>query len=74
MSRRRVLPRLLVLATVAAAALWGRINREHFDPETLRAGLEALGLWAPAAYLGLYVVGAVAFLPVSFFWLLGGAL
>jgi uncharacterized membrane protein YdjX (TVP38/TMEM64 family)/rhodanese-related sulfurtransferase len=40
----------------------------------LDAFLGALGLWAPAGYVVLYVLGAIAFVPGAAFALAGGAL
>lgn len=35
--------------------------------------IRSLGLWAPLAFLGLYTVGAIFFLPGTIFTLIGGA-
>lgn len=71
---RRLLPRLLVLAGVAAAVLWAALNREQLDPQALDAWLSGMGIWAPVVYVALYAAGTVAFLPGSLFALVGGAL
>jgi uncharacterized membrane protein YdjX (TVP38/TMEM64 family)/rhodanese-related sulfurtransferase len=71
---RQLLPRLLLLGGVAAAILWAALNRDRLDLEALDAWLSGLGLLAPLAYLGLYAVGTIAFLPGVLFALAGGAL
>lgn len=67
-------PRILLVLAVAAAAVWAALNRDRLDPAALDAQVAALGPWAPAAYLALYALGAVAFLPGTLFALAGGAL
>ena len=74
MSLRRSLPRLLLVGSICAAILWTAFNQQRLDPAQLDAQLSALGPWAPIAYLAVYAVGAVAFLPGSLFALAGGAL
>lgn len=74
MSVQRLLPRLLLLLSVAAAIAWAAFNRDRLGFEALDAWLSGLGLLAPFAYLGLYAVGTIAFLPGTLFALAGGAL
>lgn len=74
MNARRGLPRLLLLVGIAAAILWAALNRDQMDLEALDAWLSGLGLLVPLAYLGLYAVGTVAFLPGALFALAGGSL
>ncbi|MET4735712.1 putative membrane protein YdjX (TVP38/TMEM64 family)/rhodanese-related sulfurtransferase [Thalassospira sp. MBR-102] len=74
MNARQLLPRLLLLVGVAAAILWAALNRDRLDLEALDAWLSGFGLLAPLAYLGLYAVGTIAFLPGALFALAGGAL
>ncbi|MBI1260609.1 MAG: sulfurtransferase [Rhizobiales bacterium] len=74
MNARRVLPRLVLFASVIAAIVWAALDRDRLDLEALDAWLSGLGLLAPLAYLGLYAVGAIAFLPGALFALAGGAL
>ena len=74
MSAQRLLPRVLLLLGVAGVIAWAAINRDRLDLEALDAWLSGLGLLAPFAYLGLYAVGTIAFLPGALFALAGGAL
>ena len=74
MSARQLLPRLVLLAGVIAAILWAALNRDRLDLAALDAWLSGLGFVAPLAYLGLYAVGTIAFLPGAIFALAGGAL
>jgi uncharacterized membrane protein YdjX (TVP38/TMEM64 family)/rhodanese-related sulfurtransferase len=71
---RQLLPRLVLLAGVIAAILWAALNRDRLDLAALDAWLSGLGFVAPLAYLGLYAVGTIAFLPGALFALAGGAL
>jgi uncharacterized membrane protein YdjX (TVP38/TMEM64 family)/rhodanese-related sulfurtransferase len=71
---RQVLPRLVLLAGVIAAIVWAALNRDRLDLAALDAWLSGLGFVAPLAYLGLYAVGTIAFLPGALFALAGGAL
>jgi uncharacterized membrane protein YdjX (TVP38/TMEM64 family)/rhodanese-related sulfurtransferase len=73
-SARQLLPRLVLLAGVIAAIVWAALNRDRLDLAALDAWLSGLGFVAPLAYLGLYAVGTIAFLPGALFALAGGAL
>jgi uncharacterized membrane protein YdjX (TVP38/TMEM64 family)/rhodanese-related sulfurtransferase len=73
-SVRRLVPRVTLLALLAAAVIWATFNRDRLDPALIDTGLSGLGLWAPVAYVGLYAAGTVIFLPGSLFALAGGAL
>ncbi|MCR5857399.1 VTT domain-containing protein [Mesorhizobium sp. J428] len=74
MNVRQVLPRLILLIGVIAAIIWAALNRDRLDLAALDAWLSGLGFVAPLAYLGLYAVGTIAFLPGALFALAGGAL
>lgn len=74
MSRSRLIPRLLLLAGIAGAALWVGVHRDQIDPATLDAWLDGRGIWATAGYVALYAAGAIVFLPGSLFAVAGGAL
>ena len=67
MNARHLLPRLLLLAGLAAAITWAAVNRDRLDLAALDAWLSELGLLAVLAYLGLYAAGTVAFLPGALF-------
>ncbi|HEV2548899.1 MAG TPA: VTT domain-containing protein [Stellaceae bacterium] len=69
---RRVLPRIGVALLLAVAIAWAVANRQQFGGFAL--GVGALGAWAPLAYIGLYVVATILFLPGSVLGLAGGAL
>ncbi|WP_163271058.1 VTT domain-containing protein [Chelativorans alearense] len=74
MNARRLLPRLVLLAGLAAVIIWAALNRDRLDLAALDTWLSGLGLLAPLAYLALFAVGTVAFLPGALFALAGGAL
>lgn len=73
MTLSRLAPRLLLLAGLAGAALWVGLERGRLEPEAFDAWLAQLGPWGPVAYVALYVVGTVAFVPGTLFALAGGA-
>lgn len=74
MSMRRILPRLALALLLVAAAAWAAIHRDQLNLATLDAWLGSLGLWAPLAYVILYALATVAFVPGLIFALAGGAL
>ena len=74
MNARQVLPRLVLLAGVIVAIIWAALNRDQLDLDALDAWFSGLGFVAPLAYLGLYAVGTIVFLPGALFALAGGAL
>lgn len=74
MAARRWIPRLVLVAGVAAAIVWAALNRDRLDPAAIDAWLAPLGAWAPLAHIAVYVVATVVFLPGSLFSLAGGAL
>lgn len=59
---------------VAALIAAGIFYRGAFDPAGLDAFVSGLGSAAPAAFVVLYALGAIAFAPGSLFALAGGAL
>ena len=74
MSRQRLVGRLVLFVVILAAIAWGVWHRELFEPAALNAWLRRLGIFAPAAFIALYAVGTVVFLPGWVFSLVGGAL
>ncbi|HKJ70167.1 MAG TPA: VTT domain-containing protein, partial [Gammaproteobacteria bacterium] len=60
----------LLLAVVAA----GLVYRDQINPADIEAWIRGAGALAPLLFLGLYVIGAVAFIPGSVLTLAGGAL
>jgi uncharacterized membrane protein YdjX (TVP38/TMEM64 family)/rhodanese-related sulfurtransferase len=67
-------PRLVLAVLLLAAIGWAAANRQHLGGEALEAAIGNLGAWAPLAYMGLYIVATVLFLPGSLLGLAGGAL
>ncbi|MGX1500924.1 putative membrane protein YdjX (TVP38/TMEM64 family)/rhodanese-related sulfurtransferase [Labrenzia sp. MBR-25] len=74
MNARRLLPRVLLLLGILTATFWAALLRDRLNLEALDAWLSGLGFWTPLAFLGLYAVGTVAFVPGTLFALAGGAL
>ena len=74
MSARRFLPRVAVALLLVAAATAAWFNRDQINLAAFDAWLGSVGLWAPIAYVILYAVGTVAFVPGMIFALAGGAL
>ncbi len=74
MIRQHVLPRL-ALATVLLTAIGAAVvNRHYFDLATVEQAVARWGAWAPAAYIGFYIVATVVFLPGSILTLAAGAI
>jgi uncharacterized membrane protein YdjX (TVP38/TMEM64 family)/rhodanese-related sulfurtransferase len=71
---RAALPRLLLGLAIAGAAVWLALNRDRLDPALIQGWISSLGLWAPLAYVALFAVGAILFVPGAIFGLAGGAL
>ena len=74
MSLQRTLPRLVFALLLAAGIAWAIANRQRFDVGAIEAAMHGMGAWAPLAYMGLYAVATVLFLPGSLLGLAGGAL
>ncbi len=70
----RRLARLALLVLLAGAIAWALAYREALDPAALEAELRGYGVWAPAVFVALYVLGTVLFLPGAVFALASGAL
>jgi uncharacterized membrane protein YdjX (TVP38/TMEM64 family) len=68
------LPRLGVAAAIAATIAWAAIHRAQFTPERLEASLRALGPWAPLAFVLIYTLAALLFVPGSVITIASGAL
>jgi uncharacterized membrane protein YdjX (TVP38/TMEM64 family) len=71
---RRTLPRAALALALGVAIVWLAAHRSYFAAGHLEAQLQELGLWAPAAFVALYAVATVLFVPGSVMTLLGGAL
>lgn len=74
MNARRLLPRVVLGLAVAVAIAVALAYRERVDAAAFEAWLAGFGVLAPLAYLALYTVGTIAFLPAVLFALAGGAL
>lgn len=74
MNVRQVVPRLIIFVSLTATIFWVAVNRDQLDFATIDTWLAGLGIVAPLAYLALYSVGTIAFLPGAIFALAGGAL
>jgi uncharacterized membrane protein YdjX (TVP38/TMEM64 family)/rhodanese-related sulfurtransferase len=73
-SARRFLPRVALALLLVAAATAAWFNRDEINLAAFDAWLGSVGPWAPIAYVILYAVGTVAFVPGMIFALAGGAL
>jgi len=72
-SRRR-LAKTLALAALVVGIAWTLSHRAALDASALAASLDGLGAWAAPAFVAVYAVGALLFLPGSALTLTGGAL
>jgi uncharacterized membrane protein YdjX (TVP38/TMEM64 family) len=72
--RRADLLRLGLLLGLAVGIVWAIMQRDQFSAAALEQWVENAGLWAPVAFMALYAVAAVPFLPGSVLTLAGGAL
>ncbi len=66
--------RLLAAALLLAALVWAGIEHERFSAENVQTWMDAAGWLAPFAFVLLYALATVLFLPGSVLTLLGGAL
>jgi uncharacterized membrane protein YdjX (TVP38/TMEM64 family)/rhodanese-related sulfurtransferase len=74
MSLQRTLPRLVFALLLVGAIAWAVVNRQRFDVGAIQVTIRDMSAWAPLAYIGLYIVATVLFLPGSLLGLAGGAL
>lgn len=74
MQTRHLAGRLVLGALVVAGIVWATFNRGLFDVSRLDAWISALGAWGPFAYVMLFAIGTVVFLPGALFALAGGVL
>jgi uncharacterized membrane protein YdjX (TVP38/TMEM64 family) len=68
------LPRLALVAALAGAIVWAVFNRQALDAAAMEAALQQLGAWAPAAFVALWAIWALSFLPGAVLGIAGGAL
>ncbi len=74
MSLQRLLPRFALAILLSVAIAWAIGHRESFDATAIETAIRDRGIWAPLAYIVLYAVATVLFLPGSILVLAGGAL
>lgn len=71
---RTTLIRIGILTSIAGAITIAAQYREALDPETLSTTLDIFGIWAPVAFIVLFALATVAFLPGTVFALAGGVM
>lgn len=74
MTMRALLPRIALAIVLAAAIIWAALNREALDAAAIEATVQQLGPWAPAAFIALWTIWALLFVPGAVLGLAGGAL
>lgn len=74
MKLRAILPRLSLASVLAGAIAWAYLNRGQLDTANLQLQIQDLGAWAPLAFIALFALATVLFLPGAIFGLAGGAL
>ena len=74
MNTRAVLPRLILVLSLAGAIAWAFVNRDRLDPGSLQVQIQSLGFWAPVGFIALFALATLLFLPGAIFGLAGGAL
>lgn len=71
---RKPLARLAIAALIGLGIAAALIYREHLTPEAMETFIQGLGVWGPVAYIAVYMIATVFFLPGSAVTLAGGAL
>jgi len=74
MTRTSAWPRIVLVVALAAAIIWAVFNRQALDAAAIEAALQQLGAWAPAAFIALWAIWALLFLPGAVLGIAGGAL
>ena len=74
MTLRAVLPRVLVGLAILAGVLVLGLNRELLEPTTVEGAVGNLGPWSPVAYVALFALGTILFVPGALLALAGGVL
>src|SRR5262245_12138264 len=74
MSIRIMLPRPLLGLAILGGGLWLALNRDQLDPAAIQGAIGHLDLWGPVAYVALFALGTVLFIPGALFGLAGGVL
>lgn len=71
---RTALPRLGLLIVLAVIVAWVLLSRPVLDATNLQHQVQSMGSWAPLAFIALFAMATVTFLPGALFGLAGGAL
>jgi uncharacterized membrane protein YdjX (TVP38/TMEM64 family)/rhodanese-related sulfurtransferase len=74
MTPRIVVPRLLLGLTILAGASWLALSRDQLDVAQIESAIRSVGPWGPVAYVALFALGTVLFVPGALFGLAGGVL
>ncbi len=74
MTIRAAVPRLSLLLALATLVAWSSVHRAFPHPSSLQHQMQSMGPWAPLAFIALFAVATVVFLPGALFGLAGGAL
>ena len=74
MTSRGALLRIALALALVAAVVWAVLNREAFDTAAIEDWLRYFGFWAPVAFILLWALWTVLFLPGAIIGLAGGAL
>lgn len=69
-----LLLRFVVLTVLVVAVAWTLEQRTEFDVTRVEHWVRGYGIWAPLAFVALYVVATVLFLPGAILTLVAGAL
>ena len=70
----RLLPRLDLALLLAMATAWAISHWQGLDVAAIEAAVGDMGAWAPLAYISLFALAAVLFVPGSILSLAGGGL
>jgi uncharacterized membrane protein YdjX (TVP38/TMEM64 family) len=73
MNLRAVVSRLLLALALAGGIAWALVHRAQLNPADLQQQIQTLGPWAPLAFIALFALVTVLFLPGAIFGLVGGA-
>jgi uncharacterized membrane protein YdjX (TVP38/TMEM64 family)/rhodanese-related sulfurtransferase len=74
MITRAALPRIGLLLVLVALVAWAFLHPPLADAASLQQQIQSLGPWGPAAFVALFALATLAFLPGAVFGLAGGAL
>jgi len=66
--------RMIALVILAAAVGWVLMHHQQWNEGRIAADVQRFGLWAPAAFVALYVVATVLLVPGAILTLTGGGI